>query len=82
MAIDSEKIKLQQSRASENKILKALSKLRMQWSLKESKHCLHNDWFSLAKAVGLGVGDIPALQNWVATKGLRPPTRIDTGKLQ
>jgi hypothetical protein len=43
--------------------------------MKEGKHCLHTDWNSLARAVGLGTAEIPYLQVWVAQNKLSPPMR-------
>lgn len=75
--MDNELVKKQQAKAIEYKIAKAIGKLKMQWSLKEDKHCLHNDWYALAKAVGLGTSEIPALKVWVSANGRKPPIRID-----
>lgn len=61
--------------ASEKNIQKAAGKLPLQWNMGESKHCLHRDWPSLAAAVGLSMSDIPALQSWVASRGLKPPSK-------
>lgn len=75
MAIDKQKSEMQRQSAAEFKIQRYASKLKQQWSLKEGKHCLHTDWNSLARAVGLGTAEIPYLQVWVAQNKLSPPMR-------
>lgn len=70
-----DKILAQQKRATENRLLNVIGRLKAQWSMKESKHCLHNDWHALARSVGLSSSEIPALQAWVAETGRKPPVR-------
>lgn len=75
MAIDKQKSEMQRQSAAEHKIQKSASKLRQQWTQTGNKHCLHADWHSLARAVGLGTADIPYLQAWVTQNRLSPPMR-------
>ncbi len=75
MAIDKQRSEMQRQSAAEYKLQKYASKLRQQWTQREDKHCLHSDWNSLARSVGLGTSDIPYLQAWVAQNGLKPPAR-------
>ena len=75
MAIDKQKSEMQRQSAAEFKIQKYASKLRQQWSQREGKHCLHSDWSSLARSVGLGMAEIPYLQAWVSQNGLMAPMR-------
>jgi hypothetical protein len=62
-------------RASNGKIKMAEKALKQQWSIGANSHCLHNDWHSLAKSVGLSSSDIAELQIWVTNNGLKPPIR-------
>lgn len=75
MAIDKQKSEMQRQSAAEFKIQKYASKLKQQWSQGVGKHCLHTDWNSLARSVGLGTAEIPYLQAWVTQNRLNPPMR-------
>lgn len=75
MAIDKEKSEMQRRSAAEYKLQKFAGKLRQQWSQREDKHCLHTDWNSLARSVGLGTAEIGYLKEWVSQNGLTPPMK-------
>lgn len=75
-SINKELFDMQRKNSSEYKIQKCLPRLRQQWSLKEDRHCLHQSWEALATAVGLGMGDLQHLKDWVAQNGLKAPVRI------
>lgn len=75
MAIDKERSEMQRQSAADYKLQKFASKLRQQWSQRDGKPCLHSDWNSLARSVGLGTAEIPYLQAWVAQNKLSPPMR-------
>ena len=51
------------------------AKLRNQYS-RTNGMCLQNDWDSLARALGLHHGDIPALRQMVSSLGLSEPKRL------
>ena len=73
MAIDRERSKAQRENAGNAKVEGKATRLRMQWSA--SGNCLHHDYDSLARSVGLGSADIAQLKAWVASQGLREPRR-------
>ena len=76
--MDKGKVKEQLRLAANFAVEQAASRLRGQWTTRESGRCLHRSYEELARAVGLGTDPktLTALGEWVRKQRLPEPARL------